>query len=410
VFLDSVLADAEVNLTSHTPDYTIAPPPPSIVIPDYVSSAIKKELLTTWGCATPRPYQVEAIFHLVYRKVDMVYLIRKTGEGKSLVLQAMASMLKGVTISLVPLLGLGSDQQQKCNLSSGAVEAYHLDEFRGSHAKLLMAHLRQYTRAEKTTIILFVSPQQLKQFSTWYSLLLELASRGCISAVCIDEVHTAVQNYESFRPEFRSAMDFIHLLVSTARTATNGSYLYVPILAMSATFTISDQASFNKLIRRQPTMVFWGDMNRRNITFNVQVAGNPTHLLMSDWTKVAATETPQQSIVYSNSAMACDDVLIPRLTSTARSKIPFNHGVFLALTGDCGLMLKWYLMAAFCRGTSDANEDNATLPTIWCMPCTSAANCGVSSTNCTACFRIGRTVLMPPTSSVATNSRAAMPY
>ena len=112
-------------------------------------------------------------------------------------------------------------------------------------------------------------------------------------------------------------MDFIHLLVSTARTATNGSYLYVPILAMSATFTISDQASFNKLIRRQPTMVFWGDMNRRNITFNVQVAGNPTHLLMSDWTKVAATETPQQSIVYSNSAMACDDVLIPRLTSTA---------------------------------------------------------------------------------------------
>ena len=35
------------------------------------------------------------------------------------------------------------------NRNAGAVEAYHLDEFRGSHAKLLMAHLRKYTRAEK---------------------------------------------------------------------------------------------------------------------------------------------------------------------------------------------------------------------------------------------------------------------
>jgi hypothetical protein len=39
----------------------------------------------------------------------MMYLIRKTGEGKSLVLQGMVSMLKGMTISLVLLLGLGSD-------------------------------------------------------------------------------------------------------------------------------------------------------------------------------------------------------------------------------------------------------------------------------------------------------------
>ena len=59
----------------------------------------------------------------------MVYLVRKTGKGKSLVLQGMVLMLKGVTISLVPLLGLGSDQQEKCSKSSGAVEAYNLDEF-----------------------------------------------------------------------------------------------------------------------------------------------------------------------------------------------------------------------------------------------------------------------------------------
>ena len=213
VFLNSVLLanapELGINYRTPLPDYTVAPLPPSIVIPDYVSLAIKKELLATWGCVTPRPYQVEAIFHLVYRKVDMVYLIRKTGEGKSLVLQGMASMLKGVTISLVPLLGLGSDQQEKCSKSSDAVEAYHLDEFRGSHAKLLIRHLRLYTREEKTTIILFVSPQQMQRNSNWYAVLRDLATRGCISAVCIDEVHSSVQNYESFRPEFKSAMDFV---------------------------------------------------------------------------------------------------------------------------------------------------------------------------------------------------------
>jgi hypothetical protein len=80
----------------------------------------------------------------------MMYLIRKTGEGKSLVMQGMASMLKGITVSVVPLLGLGSDQADKCNVDSVAVEAYHIDEFRGSHADLLRMHLQKYTREEKT--------------------------------------------------------------------------------------------------------------------------------------------------------------------------------------------------------------------------------------------------------------------
>jgi hypothetical protein len=90
----------------------------------------------------------------------------------------------------------------------------------------------------------------------WYAVLHDLALRGCISAVCIDEVHSSVQNYESFSPEFKSAMDFLHQLVMISRNSTTRSHFYVPIHAMSATFTMSDQDAFNKLIHRQPTMVF----------------------------------------------------------------------------------------------------------------------------------------------------------
>ncbi len=78
-FLDSVrrVIDNESDFNfSNEVDYT-PPMPPSIVIPDYVSSAIRNELLVMWGCEQPQSYQIEAIFHLVYRKTDMMYLTRR---------------------------------------------------------------------------------------------------------------------------------------------------------------------------------------------------------------------------------------------------------------------------------------------------------------------------------------------
>ncbi len=65
----------------------------------------------------------------------MMYLIRKTGEGKSLVVQGMASMMKGVTVVMVRLIGLGTDQDEKCNDANAMeVESYHLDEYRHANA------------------------------------------------------------------------------------------------------------------------------------------------------------------------------------------------------------------------------------------------------------------------------------
>jgi superfamily II DNA helicase RecQ len=234
--------------------------------------------------------------------------------------------------------------------------------------------------------------------------------------VCIDEAHSTVHNYESFRPEFKTAIETINYLVSVARRAAP-AMIYVPILVMSATFTIADQHAFNLLIGRFPTIVFWGEMARRNITFNVQIAGQPTTSLMNTWTAIATEQPTKQSLIYSNSAAACDGQLLNKLSNAAR-KLPFNNGTFLSLTGDCGLMLKSFLMASFCGDTqtsSDASDDTNTqtaddhiltsddtntqtandtdiltsLPRIWCMPCTSAANCGISSINCTTCFRVG---------------------
>lgn len=58
---------------------------------------------------------------------------------------------------------------------------------------------------------------------------------------------------------------------------------------------------------------------------------------------------------------------------------------FMPFTGDSGLMLKMYLMACFCAN----NGSDSGLVKIWCMPCTAAAHCGVSSKQNKQCYRYG---------------------
>ena len=129
------------------------------------------------------------------------------------------------------------------------------------------------------------------------------------------------------------------------------------------------------------------------------VAGNQVKALLDGWDKHVRKEPDMQSLLYSNSAKACDETLIERLEK-ARDKLPSEliHTVsgslkeFVALTAACGVVLKSYLMACFSGQSEDLDGDGndvAELPTIWCTPCTSAANCGVSSKRCNKCYRYG---------------------
>jgi len=81
--------------------------------PPFVNAVIRAMLFHVWCIQFARDYQIEAIFFLVFLKVGMLYLIRKTGEGKSLVLLGMVTVLRGTTIDMVPLLGIGCDRVSK---------------------------------------------------------------------------------------------------------------------------------------------------------------------------------------------------------------------------------------------------------------------------------------------------------
>ena len=252
-------------------------------MPSHANKTICDILKDAWGCSEPRDYQVEAIYHLGYRKAPMMYLIRKTGDGKSNVLNGLASVLCGITVCLVPLIGLGSDQTSKSNNKYDRFEAYHADEFRDDDALELCKRLEKYSREELSSIVLFISLLALQSNTVWLNILSKLATRSDISAFCIDEAHTAVMNYESFRPEFKTAIKTINTLILISK---NSNPVHrIPILVMSATFTIPHQRIFNSLIQRKPSIVMWGDMKQRNVGIFIQTVGDPINAFLNQWSK-----------------------------------------------------------------------------------------------------------------------------
>ena len=105
-----------------------------------------------------------AILEAVELKKNIKMLcVRPTGGGKSLIFNVVATILKGVTICICPLLSLGADQTRKTLdavdvESPSPITAFHLDELKlKSVFRLVKAKLRD-ERSRGTAIIIFTSP------------------------------------------------------------------------------------------------------------------------------------------------------------------------------------------------------------------------------------------------------------
>ena len=133
-------------------DFITSAPAPT---PQSSADIIAKMLATAHGVHSPRPFQIDAIFQLCIRRVSMLYLIRKTGEGKSLVLKGMATIKRGITLCLVPLVGLGSDQAIKTTCMACGMEAHHVDEWKDDRCDVLMDRLTMFDPTKQHKSIVF---------------------------------------------------------------------------------------------------------------------------------------------------------------------------------------------------------------------------------------------------------------
>jgi len=143
----------------------------------------------------------------------------------------MAVIKGGVAVVLVPLIGIGSDQVDKATIIEHNLHSYHGEEHKFEYAIALRDRLESLVQEEleENVIYLYLGPNAFSEDSGWYGILSNLAKKGFISLICIDEAHTIEQSGRSFCPEFITAVTNIAMLKKLMPTP-------VPTIAMRATF------------------------------------------------------------------------------------------------------------------------------------------------------------------------------
>ena len=123
-------SSSDVSMDSNSPSSTLLLTPfhdtrdaPKRLIGDAVAEVFNIHTIHEW--------QVEAIFHVLHKQDLFTIINGHTAGGKTLILLTVALIRPKVSLVLVPLLGLGSDQVEKATVHKHNVKAYHVDEHRG---------------------------------------------------------------------------------------------------------------------------------------------------------------------------------------------------------------------------------------------------------------------------------------
>ena len=183
---------------------------------------MRDELRDVWGLATANSWQVDAIWLLSRAAhASRLLLVRKTGDGKSAVVFGAASLLRGVSLVVVPLLGLGVDLCARVNGPAARarhVVAFHLDELARPAQRKLARCLRQIAAAGDAagaTLLLICSPQALGPEKRWRPLVESLAAGGVLRLLAVDEADKILTAGRAFRTKFAQ---FAQLATALTRT------------------------------------------------------------------------------------------------------------------------------------------------------------------------------------------------
>ena len=215
--------------------------------------------LTSMNIRFPRKFQVNAIHQAAFDSASVTVVVAKTGSGKTAVPLTVGLLRRGVSIVLVPLIGLGATMVDSVADFDRGIEAYHLEEYKDvEDYRVLKTRLHGLHRDR--VVYLFSSPQSLSGSSKWWPTMLTLAKTNRISLVCIDEAHDVIQQGRNFRPEFIDAV----MCIETLYRASPSPF---PRIAMSATLLRDDIDSLLRLLNVVPANanLIWTKMNRRTI-------------------------------------------------------------------------------------------------------------------------------------------------
>ena len=112
-----------------------------------------------------------------YNKEKKLLACLRTGEGKSLIIKLLGTMLHGVHLIIHPILVLTADQVHSflgCNESHGTIMAINLDDSAGTtpeHCREFVRTISEMRADTNTTTFAFASPQFLATYDHVHNAL-----------------------------------------------------------------------------------------------------------------------------------------------------------------------------------------------------------------------------------------------
>lgn len=234
-------------------------------------ATIRLMLRQAWGVNNPREFQIRAIHCLVFARglhIPRLGLLHRTSEGKSLVIVGAATMLRGITLVIEPLVAISADQVTNVSAFSSPrarVYEFYLDSMSEDHVREFGRFLLRLEKCERHSILLYASPDVIKPGSLWHKCIINAKRQKIMSLIANDETQTVYYDGCCFRPSFQDL----------------GSNLYhdlwgeIPMLFASATMNAVCQAFVEKHLRPPGSSdplfshCYWGHMRRREITIRL---------------------------------------------------------------------------------------------------------------------------------------------
>ena len=212
---------------------------------------------------TIRTNQLEAM-NCIIAKRD-VFVVMKTGGGKSLIYQLPALVTSGLSLVVSPLLSLIRDQVKAMNAFAPGSAA----QIAGSQDQATQrAIYKQFDDPASPLKLVFVTPEKVHKSKLLLTHLQKALAAKRFDRVVIDECHCASQWGYDFRPDY-------HKLGSLRQL-----FPVVPIIALTATANATvrndvmrilgmNDGNGNRGTAVAPAKVFLGDFERPNLYFGV---------------------------------------------------------------------------------------------------------------------------------------------
>lgn len=184
-----------------------------------------------------------------------IFVNMPTGGGKSLTFQLPASICKGATIVIMPLVSLITDQI-KYATKLGINCVYLKDDF--CFEKNFVYKYFEANDPENRIKLIYLTPEKMFLSDSTLNFIQELYSKNLIDRFVIDEVHCLSQWGKDFRPEY---LNLKKLKIE---------YPKVPILVMTATANLEIRDEIIEFLELENCLIFRSSYNRANIFLEVR--------------------------------------------------------------------------------------------------------------------------------------------